>query len=128
MTTTTINFPSLNPSRRDYTPGDWAQKKYLSMSGAEKRIRYGSKRTGAVLSLQYQNITDANAALFLAHYNDRFGTFKDFTLPTAVLAGWSGTSYVPTTNAPKFRYSRPPQVSAVRPGISNVSVELVSVI
>ena len=124
----TTNFPSLNPSRRDYTPGDWAQEKYRSMSGSETRIRFGDRRTDSTLSLQYQNISDTNAALFLEHYDDRLGTFKNFTIPTAVLAGWSGASYIPTTNAPKFRYSEPPKVSAVRPGISNVSVELVSVI
>lgn len=121
-------YPALKPSRRNYTPGDWAQRRYRSMNGQETRIRYGTERTDAKLSLQYQNISDTNAALFLAHYNETLGTFKDFTVGTDVLAGWSGSSYIPNTNAPKFRYDRPPQVSAVRPGISSVSVELVSVI
>ena len=121
-------YPTLSPSSRNYTPGDWAQKKYKAMSGAEVRIRYGDQRTEARLTLQYQNITDANAALFLADYDSQYGTFKTFTVPAEVLAGWSGGNYVPNTGAMKFRYSGPPQLQAVRPGRTNVSVELVGVI
>ena len=121
-------FPTLAPSARNYVPGDWAQQKYRSMSGAEVRIRYGDKRTDASLSLQYQNIPDADAELFLADYDSKFGTYKSFTLPPEVLAGWSGANYVPNTSAMKFRYGGPPQLQAVRPGVSSVSVELVGVI
>ena len=121
-------YPTLSPSGRNYTPGDWAQKKYKAMSGAEVRIRYGDQRTEARLTLQYRNITDANAALFLADYNENYGTFKAFTLPVEVLAGWSGSNYVPNTGAMKYRYNSPPQLQAVRPGITNVSVELVGVV
>lgn len=123
-------FPNLSPSRRAYTPGDWAQQKYQAMSGAEVRIRYGDKRTSATLSLQYQNITDAEAKEFLDDYDAQFGTFRSFTLPLNVLAGWSEATFIPNVgvNAVHFRYSGPPQVQAVRPGVSNVSVELVSVI
>ena len=39
-----------------------------------KRIRYGDQRTESRLTLQYRNITDANAALFLADYNENYGT------------------------------------------------------
>ena len=121
-------YPTLSPSGRNYTPGDWAQKKYKAMSGAEVRIRYGDQRTESRLTLQYRNITDANAALFLADYNENYGTFKAFTLPVEVLAGWSGSNYVPNTGAMKYRYNSPPQLQAVRPGITNVSVELVGVV
>ena len=121
-------FPTLAPSARNYVPGDWAQQKYRSMSGSEVRIRYGDKRTDATLSLQYQNIADTDAELFLADYNANYGTYKSFTLPPEVLTGWGGANYVPDTGAMKFRYSGPPQLQAVRPGLSSVSVELVGVI
>ena len=121
-------FPTLAPSARNYVPGDWAQQKYRSMSGSETRIRYGDKRTDATLSLQYQNIPDADAELFLVDYNANYGTYKSFTLPPEVLTGWAGANYVPNTSAMKFRYGGPPQLQAVRPGLSSVSVELVGVI
>lgn len=121
-------FPTLSPSARSYTPGDWAQEKYRNISGAEVRIRYGDKRTEAKLSLRYQNISDTEAELFLQDYDANYGTFKSFSLPVEVLAGWTGSNFVPDTDGLKYRYDGPPQVQSVRPGVSNLSVELVGVI
>jgi len=123
-------FPTLSPSRRVYTPGDWAQEKFRAMNGSETRIRYGDKRTDAKLSLQYKNISDEAAEEFIADYNAKFGTFKSFTLPVEVLDGWSETNFLPSAGADAihFRYDKPPSLRSVRPGVSNVSVELVSVI
>ena len=123
-----MSYPQYKPSGRNYTPGDWAQKKYKAMDGSETRIRYGNKRTDAQLSLQYQNIEDGAADDFLAHYDAMFGTYSAFTIPTEVTSGWTGTNYIPNASAMKFRYSGPPQIQSVRPGISTVSVELVGVI
>ncbi len=123
-----MTYPTLKPSARTYDPGNWPVKTYNSMSGAEVRIRYGDKRFNAKLTLQYQNIADTAADDFLAHFDAQYGTYKAFTLPTEVLTGWSGTSYVPTETAPKFRYSKAPTVVSVRPGVSTVSIELTGVI
>ena len=123
-----MTYPQLSPSSRNYAPGDWAQKKYKAMSGAETRIRYGNKRTDAKLTLQYQNLQDSQADDFLAHYDSVFGTFQSFTLPTETLAGWTGSSYIPNVSTMQFRYRKPPQIKSIRPGISSVAVELVGVI
>lgn len=123
-----MTYPKLRPSSRDYIPGDWAQKRYKALSGAETRIRYGDKRTDAKLTLQYQNVQDTEADDFLAHYDSVFGTFQSFTLPTEALAGWTGTSYIPNVSAMQFRYSDPPQIKSVSPGVSSVSIKLVGVI
>ena len=53
-------FPTLQPTSRDFSPGDWPIKRYNSQSGAEVRILYGSRRTNAKLSLGYDNISDSN--------------------------------------------------------------------
>lgn len=121
-------FPTLQPSARQYDPGNWANRTYNSQSGAEIRLRYGDKRYNAQLQLTYQNITDENANLFLEDYNSNYGTYKKFTLPTQVLAGWSATTYIPDTSAMQFRYSESPKITSVRPGISTVSVTLLGVI
>ena len=118
-------FPSLTPTGRQFTPGDFPNKRFNSQSGAEVRILYGSRRVNAVLSLSYANVTDANAESFLDDYSDQLGTFRTFTLPSAVFEGWSGTAS--TLDAPsgtKWRYDAEPQVQAVRPGISSVTVSL----
>lgn len=123
-----MGYPALRPSERSYNPGDWAVKRFNAMSGAEVRIRYGDKRFNAKFTLRYRNIPDTEAYKFLEHYNTQFGTYKQFTLPVQVLAGWSGSNYVPTTAEMQFRYEGPPALEAVRPGVSNVTVELTGVV
>tara|TARA_Y100000033_G_scaffold46264_1_gene50551 strand:- start:333 stop:710 length:378 start_codon:yes stop_codon:yes gene_type:complete len=118
-------FPSLTPTGRQFSPGDFPNKKFNSQSGVEIRILYGSRRVNAVLSLSYDNLTDANAELFLDDYSDRLGTFRTFTLPSAVFEGWSGgASKIDAPAGTKWRYDSEPQLQSVRPGISSVTVSL----
>lgn len=121
-------FPTLAPTTRSYVPGDWAVKKFNAMSGAEVRIRYGDKRFGAKFTLSYRNIPDVQAYQFLEHYDEQLGTYHKFTVPPEILAGWSGSSYIPNATAMRFRYEGPPALEAVRPGVTNVTVELTGVI
>ena len=118
-------FPSLTPTGRQFTPGDFPSQRFNSQSGAEVRILYGSQRVNATLSLSYANVTDANAESFLDDYSAQLGTFRTFTLPSAVFEGWSGTvSKLDAPSGTKWRYDAEPQVQAVRPGISSVTVSL----
>lgn len=118
-------FPSLTPTGRQFTPGDFPNKRFNAQSGAEIRVLYGARRVNAVLSLSYANVSDANAELFLDDFNAQLGTFRSFTLPLAVFEGWSGTtSKLDAPSGTKWRYDAEPQVQAVRPGISSVTVSL----
>jgi len=123
-------FPSLSPTARAFEPGDWPVRTYEALSGAEVRIRYGNKRTGAKLSLSYDNITDTQAQEFLTHYIDTQGTFIAFNVPAAIRTGWTGASnaFDPGSTGALYRYAQAPQVTAVRPGVSTVQVELVGVV
>lgn len=118
-------FPALTPTGRQFTPGDFPNKRFNSQSGAEVRILYGSLRTNASLSLSFANVTDANVELFLDDYSDQLGTFRTFTLPSAVFDGWTGTaSKIDAPSGTKWRYDSEPQIQSVRPGISTVTVKL----
>ncbi|NBS67624.1 hypothetical protein EBT31_01740 [bacterium] len=122
-------FPSLRPTSRDFSAGDWPVKRYNAQSGAEVRILYGSQRTNAKLRLGYENITDVNAQLFLDDYAAQLGTLRTFDIPTTAQTGWTGSSSA--LNAPpgtKWRYESEPTVVSVRPGRSSVTVNLVAVI
>lgn len=121
-------FPTLAPTSRDFSPGDWPIKRFNAQSGSEVRILYGSQRTNAKLSLGYDNITDANAQLFLDDYAAQYGTLRTFTLPSAARTGWTGSDA--SIDAPPeaaWRYEGEPQVRSVRPGRSSVTVRLVAV-
>ena len=123
-------FPALAPSNRSFSPGDFPQKKVRSQSGVETRILYGTKRTGMSLKLSYKNISDADAELFLDHYHDMKGTYTTFGINPDTKGGWEGNrdAIGAVTSGNKWRYSGPPQVTQVRPGISNVQVNLVGVL
>jgi hypothetical protein len=83
-------FPNLKPSSRSYEPGSYPIKTFKAQNGAERRILYGTERTEVKLSLSYANIGDANAELFLDHYDEVQGTFQTFGIPQNALAGWGG--------------------------------------
>ena len=128
-------FPSLVPSSRSFSPGNWPIKTFRSQDGSETRILYGTKRTGMTLDLSYKNITDANAELFLDDYVARKGTYNTFTLGDAAdeaKGGWEGNAdaignaYSTTGN--QWRYAEAPKVTQVAKGISNVQVKLLGVL
>jgi len=120
-------YPTLIPTGRSFTPGDYANKKYSAQDGAEFRILYGDKRVGMTLQLTYANISDANAELFLDHYHEMKGTYTTFEFPNSnPKGGWSGNSDAlgATQWGSKWRYDSPPQVQSVYPGVSTVTVNL----
>lgn len=122
-------FPTLQPTSRNFNPGDYPIKTFRSQSGAETRILYGSQRTNMSLELSYDNITDSNAGLFLTHFDEVQGTYQTFTVPSAVRSGWAGSSTaLDVTGANAWRYAESPQVTAVRPGVSSVRVKLIGVL
>tara|TARA_Y100000361_G_scaffold152210_1_gene171161 strand:- start:1315 stop:1695 length:381 start_codon:yes stop_codon:yes gene_type:complete len=124
-------FPSLVPTARTFDAGDFPVKIYRSQNGKEHRILYGSNRTNMKLSLTYANITDANAELFLDHYEEEQGTFGTFdSVPSGYEKGWEGNASEidAQTFGNKYRYEGPPQVVQVRPGVSTVTVNLIGVL
>ena len=122
-------FPTIQPTSRAFNPGDYPIKTFKSQSGSETRILYGSQRTGMTMELSYENIADADAASFMTHYDEVRGSYQTFAVPSAVRAGWSGSSgSIDVTGSNAWRYDSPPSITAVRPGRSSVSVQLVGVL
>ena len=123
-------FPSIVPSSRSFSPGDFPVKKIQSQSGEETRILYGSKRTRMSLALTYKNVTDAKAEEFLDHYHEMNGTYKTFSIGTKPKEGWAGNADALEAGAwgNAYRYSGPPNVVQVASGISTVQVKLIGVL
>ncbi len=122
-------FPTLVPTSRQFDAGDFPVKTYKAQSGAEVRVLYGSDRTNMTLSLSFANVTDANAQLFVDHYDEAKGTFNTFDLPTEAVQGWSGTTATfQTIGDNKWRYASAPSIANVRPGTSTVTVNLIGVL
>jgi len=127
-----MTFPTLVPTARSFDSGNYPVKTFKSQTGSETRILYGSRRTNMKLQLTYANVTDANAELFLDHYDQMKGTFTTFEIGGASgsRGGWEGNSDAlgAQTHGNSYRYEGPPQLTQVRPGISTVTVNLIGVL
>jgi hypothetical protein len=122
-------FPSLTPTNRQFDSGNYPIKTFDAQSGAEVRILYGSQRTKMKLGLSFANVTDANAELFLDHFDEVKGSYSTFDLPAAALEGWEGTAdALQASGANKWRYESAPRIASVRPGLSTVTVDLIGVL
>ena len=125
-------FPTLAPTARQFTAGDWPVAKFNSQNGSEARILYGNRRVGHTLSLEYKNITDAQAESFFTDYYAQKGSYQTFALPQPITnnagKGWAGsTDFFKAGSGAQWRYAEPPQLISVYPGRSTVRIKLVAV-
>jgi hypothetical protein len=121
------------------SPGDFAGKVFRSQSGIEARVQYGNKAFDKTMDLEYNNITEANAALIFDHYLACNGTLYYFGLLAKPKSGnetfhindqTSSTSnrYSATPFGLKYRYAEPPQFNSVKSGRMSVTVKLIGVL
>ena len=120
-------FPAIRPTSRSYRPGKFPQVEFRALNGATTIIRYGQKPFDSELRLTFANITDAEAAEIVDHYEERMALFSNVTFSASnVLAGLGsalsdqlaelGTGLI-------WRYAEPPQVESVYPGVSTVTCQ-----
>lgn len=121
-----LPFPDIKPSARSFRMGSYPTKVYRSLSGATVKRSFGNKPTGYQLELEFQNITDAAAALIVKHYVDVAAGFVRFTLPSGLFAGMGITlqSYIQFPAGILWEYESPPEVQSVITGRSTVTVSL----
>lgn len=130
-------FPSLTPSRRSFTLGQYPVKTYRALSGATIRRSFGNKPYGYTLDLEFQNIPQTTVELILAHYFAHGGTSLGFALPFTIFDGYNvlnqnlslRTTGIATLINPagtEWFYSEPPSITSVIKNISTVSIRLVA--
>lgn len=126
-----MTYPTIAPTSRQFSYGDWPVKKFQSQNGAEVRILYGNRRVGHELSLTYENIPDATAEQFLRHFESTKGTYETFTFPQPITShlgkGWKGAEIFNAGVGVQWRYKDGPQVTSIYPGVSTVSVSFIAV-
>ena len=124
-------YPSIKPNTRSYEPGTYPSNTFESLDGTKTHLRYGNKRVNATLTLGFQKISDSDAALILANYENVNGDWDYVTFDgghaTAGVTNASLLSYLKESGSSlKWRYSKPPKVTNVYPGISNVTCSFVA--
>jgi len=116
-------FPNLTPSSRTYTPGRVPETVFEAQNGSSVFVQFGGRFVNAEFSMEFRNIQDSNARLILVHYHSVVGDdYVSFSASGALdgidsnLQGEmeDGNSLL------RYRYSKPPSIQSVYPGISTV--------
>ena len=120
-----MTFPALVPSARTYIPGDVPQVRQVALSGIDTAYRLGSRRVGQLLSLSFNNISEAQLNEIRDHYIAQDGSYNIFYLPQEI---WSGyvTPPVPSPSNVAWRYGAPPTITDGSCDLWSVEVELAS--
>jgi hypothetical protein len=119
-------FPSLKPSARTWTPGNYPVSTFNTLSGYESRVLLGSSAIGTSLSMTFSNLKESDLVQVTDHHLLAKGSYDSFSLPAAVFAGMSNYGKV-TPSGFVWRYASAPVVDWVAPGIGNVSVDLLAI-
>jgi len=119
-------FPSIVPSGREFTLGQFPTKTYRALSGATVKRSFGNRPNSYRLTLSYQNLRDKDTIELLRHYRDTGGGFDRFKLPNAIFAGMDNNlqGFIDSPYGIRWEYASPPNVQSVYRGISNVTIEL----
>ena len=134
-------FPSIKPTSRTFSPGTYPSTNFESLDGTKTHIRYGNKRVNATLNLGFSNITDGQVGLILKNFDDVMATynfvrFNDNNATAGITDPGSGHLLKKeiareddsglTEQGLRWRYSSPPTITSVFPGISNVNCSFVA--
>lgn len=132
-----VPFPNLKPSSRSYTPGIIPKELFRAQNGATSAVQFGKRVIDSKLQMAFNNIKDEQAMEIFQNYLDSDsvdgeGNWDYVIFPfEAVDGAMTGINSVglrrvmaETPGYRKFRYSSPPQITSVFPGVSSVTVEL----
>lgn len=118
-------FPTLQPVSRIYNFGAFPLSEAPSKSAGFIRFRHAEVATNYQLTLGYEALSDAEAALIRTHYGLQAGGYLSFPLPSVV---WKGHTFsgniAPATM--QWRYASPPEEEHITRGVFNVTVDLLS--
>ena len=119
-------FPTIIPTTRLYTQGDFPSAIQSSSSGATTGFRRGNRRINQTLQLTFDNLTETQVNLIRTHYDGQSGSFEIFYLSSST---WNGYTSPPVALVSDFAwlYANAPTISDGIVSKWNVEVELVSV-
>lgn len=120
-----VSFPAVSPTRRSFTPGRYATKKFDSISGSSSTRLYGSRAFDAELTMDFVT-GDAETTAILNSWHESKGGAYTLTLPASI---FTGTTSDLTDQIPSYlnwRWAESPLVESLFPGRSRVQVRLVA--
>ncbi len=125
MATSFGQLDTCGPTRRSFTPGRYATKRFNSISGAGSTRLYGSKAFEAQLQLSFI-LNDEDTCTFLKCWNDAYGDYDTLDLPKEFFAGSSPILDCGVPDYLNWRWADAPSVESILPGRSRVQINLVA--
>ena len=119
-------FPSLEPTSRAVSLGDYPQQFHEGTSGDRVAFKFGTDRVGQVLTLEYEYLTESEAQQIIDHYKGQQGFLISFDLPALVWSGYT-TRPIPAADY-EWRYGPERTIGISSPVSYSVTVQLESVI
>lgn len=120
------NFPSITPSTRLYTQGNFPSAIQASSTGVTTGFRRGNRRINQTLQLSFNNLTESQVTQIRNHFDGQNGSFSIFYLSAEVWAGYT-TPPVALVSDFAWLYANAPTISDGIVSKWNVEIELVSV-
>lgn len=117
-------FPALTPSSRRVTQGQYAVKRFTSISGTGTTRAYGSQPFNAFLDLEFANIPDTDALAIVNCYEAARGSTQALNLPPQLWSGMDNTLVSRLQRDYSWRFAEQPQLTSGVPGISSMVVKL----
>lgn len=121
------NFPAVTPSSMDFTAPEFPVKANSSLSGVVSRRIFGNRGSRAVLSMNFDNLTDDIASQFFDAWSAGRGSFDTLTVPSIVFDGASSALFSYLSDGGdglNWHFAEPPQLERIAPGVSSVRVVL----
>ena len=115
------------PTAINFKPGVYPQRSYRSLSGVVTKRTFGNAPSQATLEMSFDNISDTTANGIINHYHSQTTQNQRFKLGTPILnLSTALLTFVQGYDLNlRWEYANPPEVTLVRPGITNVFVSLI---
>ena len=123
-----ISFGALTtcgPTSRAFEPGQFATKRFSSISGAGSTRLYGSKAFDATMQLSFL-LDDADTCAFLKCWDDAKGDYDTLILPAEFFDGASSVLDCAIPDYLNWRWAEAPSVESVLPGRSRVQANFIA--
>lgn len=121
-------FGVQRPASRRFKPGSHYLTRTETFSGSECLRIWGTTSQDATLEVDYSNIFESTALQILQLYEKVYGGYASVALPADMLAGagetLKGEIRLSGTKM-RWYFAEPPRITAVFPGVCNVSVKFV---
>ena len=123
MATSFEPLETCGPTRRTFVPGQFATKRFSTISGAGTTSLYGSKAFDAQLRITLL-LNDDDTCTVLKCWDDAYGSYDVLTLPEEFFAGASPVLDCTIPDYLNWRWAEAPSVESILPGRSRVQIIL----